>query len=90
MLAREQMDIVSVSPRWVAPHVDMVQAVAERGACVFLEKPMTRTLAEADAVIEACENAGVTIGIAHQGRMHAAVHHGRKLLQEGRAASASG
>ena len=83
MLAREQMDIVSVSPRWVAPHVDMVQAVAERGACVFLEKPMTRTLAEADAVIEACENAGVTIGVAHQGRMHAAVHHGRKLLREG-------
>ncbi len=83
MLKKEQFDIVSVCPRWVAPHLEMVQAVAEAGACVFLEKPMSQTLSQADTMIEACEKAGVTIGIAHQGRMHAAVHHARKLLQEG-------
>ncbi|MBC8232259.1 Gfo/Idh/MocA family oxidoreductase [bacterium] len=83
MLNKEKFDIVSVAPRWVAPHHDMVLAVAEAGACVFLEKPMSVTLAEADAMIEACNQAGVKMGIAHQGRMHAAVHYGKKLLQDG-------
>jgi len=83
MLDKEKFDIVSVAPRWVAPHHDMVIAVAEAGACVFLEKPMSVTLSEADAMIEACNQAGVKMGIAHQGRMHAAVHYGKRLLQEG-------
>lgn len=83
MLARERFDIVSVCPRWVGPHHEMVQAVAEAGACVFLEKPMARTLAEADAMIAACERAGVTMGVAHQGRMHAAVHYVKRLLEGG-------
>ena len=83
MLEKEKFDIVSVAPRWIAPHHDIVIAVAEAGACVFLEKPMSVTLAEADAMIAACDKAGVTMGIAHQGRMHAAVRYGRKLLQEG-------
>lgn len=83
MLKKERFDIVSVGPRWVAPHIDMVLAVAKAGACVFLEKPMATTLTDADAMIKACDKAGVTMGVAHQGRMHAAVHYGRKLLQEG-------
>ena len=36
MLQKERLDIVSVCPRWVAPHLDMVLAVAEAGACIFL------------------------------------------------------
>jgi predicted dehydrogenase len=83
MLEKEKFDIVSVAPRWLAPHHDMVLAVAKAGASVFLEKPMAVTLAEADAMIEACDKAGVKMGIAHQGRMHAAVHYGKKLLEEG-------
>jgi len=83
MLEKENCDIVSVAPRWLAPHHDMVLAVAETGACVFLEKPMADTLAEADAMVEACDKAGVTMGVAHQGRMHTAVHHGKKLLADG-------
>ena len=35
MLKKEKFDIVSVCPRWVAPHHDMVLAVAEAGACIF-------------------------------------------------------
>lgn len=83
MLAKERFDIVSVAPRWVAPHHEMVLAVAEAGACVFLEKPIARTLAEADAMIVACERAGVTMGIAHQGRMHATTHYAKRLLADG-------
>ena len=83
MLSTEQLDIVSVSPTWVEPHLPMLLAVAQAGACVFLEKPMARTLAEADAMIEACERAGVTISVAHQGLIYSASHHARQLIKEG-------
>ena len=83
MLEKEDLNIVSVCPRWVKPHCEMVLAVAEAGACVFLEKPMCQTLAEADTMISACEKAGITMGIAHQGRMHTASHYAKQLLQDG-------
>lgn len=83
MLRNEWFDIVSICPRWLDQHAAMTLAVAEAGACIFLEKPMARTLSEADAMIEACEKAGVMMGIAHQGRMHAAAWHARQLLADG-------
>ena len=83
MLKNEWFDIVSICPRWLDQHAEMVFAVAEAGACIFLEKPIARTLAEADAMIETCEKAGIMMGMAHQGRMHAAVHHAKQLLLEG-------
>src|SRR5262245_29662565 len=46
MLQKERPRIVSVAPRWLDCHRDMVVACAEAGASVFLEKPMCRTLAE--------------------------------------------
>jgi predicted dehydrogenase len=83
MLQSEWFDIVSIGPRWLDQHTEMVQAVAKAGASIFLEKPIARTLAEADTIIEACEQAGVMLGIAHQGRMHAAAHYAKQLLSEG-------
>ena len=83
MLRNEWFDIVSICPRWLDQHAAMTLAVAEAGACIFLEKPIARSLAEADTMIDACEKAGVMMGIAHQGRMHAAAWHARKLLAEG-------
>ena len=83
MLRNEWFDIVSICPRWLDQHAAMTLAVAEAGASIFLEKPIARTLSEADAMIEACEKAGVVMGIAHQGRMHAAAWRARQLLAEG-------
>ena len=83
MLRNEWFDIVSICPRWLDQHAAMTLAAAESGACIFLEKPIARSLAEADAMIDACEKAGVMMGIAHQGRMHTAAWHARKLLAEG-------
>src|SRR5262245_64045151 len=55
MLAKEKPQIVGVAPRWLDAHAEMVIACAESGASVFLEKPLCRTLAEADAMVAACE-----------------------------------
>lgn len=83
MLRNEWFDIVSICPRWLDRHAAMTLAVAESGACIFLEKPIARSLTEADTMIDACEKAGVMMGIAHQGRMHTAAWHARKLLAAG-------
>src|SRR5690349_1019097 len=48
MLTRERPHVVSVAPRWLDCHRDMIVACAEAGASILLEKPFCRTLAEAD------------------------------------------
>src|SRR6266446_5678075 len=48
MLDKERPQIVSIGDRFLDLHRDMVLACAQAGACIFLEKPMARTLEEAD------------------------------------------
>jgi predicted dehydrogenase len=68
MLAKEKPQIVSVADRWLDNHRDMVIACAEAGASVFLEKPLCRTLLEADEMTAACAKHHVKLAIAHQTR----------------------
>ena len=68
MLKKERPNIVSVADRHLDQHRDMVIACAEAGANIFLEKPICRTLAEADEMIAACEKHHVKLAIAHQSR----------------------
>jgi len=83
MLREEKPDIVSVAPRWIDAHHDMVVASAEAHASIFLEKPMCRTPAEADAMIAACERAHVKLVIAHQMRLSPAVAELRDRIGRG-------
>ena len=68
MLAKEKPQIVSVADRWPDCHRDMVVACAEHGASIFLEKPVARTLQEADEMVAACEKHHVKCAVAHQTR----------------------
>lgn len=68
MLEKEKPQIVSVADRFLDMHKDMVIACARAGASIFLEKPMARDLAEADALVTACEMHHVKLAIAHQTR----------------------
>src|SRR6516165_2542217 len=80
MLAKERPDIVSVAARWLDQHRDMVVACAEAGAGIFLEKPMCRTLAEADEMVAACERCHVKLAIAHQTRYSPRLKRVRDLI----------
>jgi predicted dehydrogenase len=84
MLRKERPAIVSVCPRWVDCHHDMVIAACEHGASVFLEKPLARTLAEADAMVRASEMSHVKVAVAHQTRYSPKLPVVKRLLQEGR------
>ena len=67
MLDEVKPDLVAVAPRWLDEHHDMVLAAAERGVRgIYLEKPMCRTLAEADEMIAACEKNKVKLAAAFQ------------------------
>jgi predicted dehydrogenase len=69
MLDEVRPEVVSISPRWLDQHRDMVVAAAERGVRgIYLEKPLCRTLAEADEMVAACQRHRVKLAIAHQTR----------------------
>ena len=83
MLETERPQIVSVAPRWLDCHHDMVLACAQSGAHVFLEKPMCQSLEQADEMIAALEQRDLKLAIAHQTRYSPALAHAQKALAEG-------
>jgi predicted dehydrogenase len=84
MLREEKPRIVSVAPRWLDAHRNMVVACAEHGASIFLEKPVARTLHEADEMVAACDKAHVKCAIAHQTRYAPRVKVVKELIASGR------
>ena len=54
-------------------HRDIALAFLERGTSVLVEKPMTRTLAEADELIAAAARSGATLAVGHTERYNPAI-----------------
>ena len=84
LLDKERPQIVSVADRWLDRHRDTVVACARAGASVLLEKPMARTLAEADEMVTACEMHHVKLAVAHQTRYSPRLQRVRDLIDDGR------
>ena len=84
MLEKEKPQIVSVADRWLDCHHDMVIACAQAGASIFVEKPLCRTLQEADEMIAACEKHHVKCAIAHQTRYSPRLKVVKDLIGEGK------
>jgi predicted dehydrogenase len=68
MLKTERPDIVVVATHEMSHHLAMVIAAAEQGAHIYAEKPLARTPAEVDQMLEACDRAGVMLVMAHPWR----------------------
>ena len=84
MMDKEKPDVISIA---VAPALNptLVPEAAKRGIHVVCEKPMARTLEEADEMIQACRKAGVRLSVGHQRRN--AIHpyaRAKALIEEGR------
>ena len=84
MLENEDLDIVSVCPRWTVEHVDMVTACIEAGCHVYSEKPMTATLADGDKIVEAAKAHGKKVAVAHQAVYLPATHAIKQMLADGK------
>ena len=83
MLRRERPNLVSVGPRFLHEHRDMVIACAEAGASIFMEKPMCRNLEEADEMVAAIEKHHVKLAIAHQTRYSPRVAKAKEAIASG-------
>jgi len=83
MLEEERPQIVSVAPRWLDCHREMVLACAEYGCHVFLEKPMCQTLEQADEMVAAFEKRNLKLAIAHQTRYSPSLKHVQRLIGDG-------
>lgn len=64
-------------------HLEQIRQVAAAGRHVFVEKPLTLTVADARAAIVAAEEAGVVLMVGHQRRRQAPIRRIRALLDEG-------
>jgi predicted dehydrogenase len=67
MLDELKPDLVSIGVQYIDQHRDMVVAAAERGVRgIYMEKPLCRTLEEADQMVAACRKHKVKLAMAQQ------------------------
>lgn len=65
-------------------HAELGIQAAEAGKHVLAEKPIEITLQQADALIAACDRAGVKLGVIFQSRFLPAVQRIKRAVDEGR------
>jgi predicted dehydrogenase len=73
--------IVNTTPNNV--HRETTCAAAQAGKHVFLDKPITNTIADARALTEACRKAGVVLALGYQRRKESHFRWVRKQIDDG-------
>ncbi len=71
-------------------HLELVEAFAAAGKHILLEKPLERSSARAQRLVEAAEAAGVTLGVVLQNRFRPASEHLRAQITAGAAGRSHG
>jgi len=83
MLSAEKPEIVSICT-WHGTHPSMTIAAAEAGADgIMCEKPMAINLADADAMLAACEASGTKLAIGHHHRFAPRNSEARRQISAG-------
>lgn len=83
MLEKEKPQIVAVCPRWIDQHRDMALACAEYGCHMYMEKPLCRTMGEADEIVRACEMRHLKVAVAHLSRYSPVLGQVKRLIADG-------
>ena len=78
-----QVDAVSIAAP-TEQHLSIALPFLTAGVAVLVEKPMARSVDEADAMIAAAEKAGVALAVGHTERFNPAVEAARPLLRDPR------
>lgn len=83
MLAEASANVVAVcTPSGLHPRHGIM--AAEQGAHVICEKPMATRLEEADALVSACDDAGVHLFVVKQNRLNPAIQLLKRSVELGR------
>jgi predicted dehydrogenase len=83
MLTKEKPDLVAIGPRWATEHHAMAMAALQSGAHLYLEKPFSVSLVEADDMLRLAKEKGRKIAVAHVARCAPNVLRLDKALREG-------
>ncbi|QOR70078.1 Gfo/Idh/MocA family oxidoreductase [Ruania alkalisoli] len=86
MLAEAELDAVLVATAHKHHFEPAMQAIRS-GVAVLVEKPLTTSLAEASELVQAAEDAGVTLGTVFQRRFFPAAQRMHDAIQSGRLGS---
>ena len=82
LLARKDIDVVHIlTPHYL--HAEMAIAAAEAGKHVLVEKPMSITIEDANAMLEAAKRNGVTLGVISQNRYNTAAQAIKEAISNG-------
>lgn len=82
MLALDDLDgVILTTPN--SAHLPGTLAAAAAGKHVFVEKPVSNTIADGRAMIAACEAAKVVLAVGHSYRRHGALRHLKKMIEDG-------
>lgn len=68
----DEVDAVTIAVPTVA-HLDVARPFLERGLAVLVEKPMTRTVGEADEMLRLASRHGTIVAVGHSERFNPAV-----------------
>lgn len=82
LLANPDVEAVTVTT-WPSAHAEPVIAAATAGKHVLCEKPISTSLEDADAMVDAAERAGVKFTMGYQHRFGTALPLIKQLLDEG-------
>lgn len=82
ILQIDDIELVNICVPTVFHH-DVVMRAIEAGKNVLVEKPIASKLNEAEEMIKAAEDAGVTLATGHVERFNPAVRVAKKLIDEG-------
>ena len=64
-------------------HREQIEAAAQAGKHVFVEKPLAHTVKAAKAAATACERAGVVLSVGHSRRHQSAARKLKALIEDG-------
>ena len=83
MVEKEQIDVVCLTTR-PEPRAEITVGLAELGVkAIFATKPMCRTLADADAMIDACAKNNVILSMACHLNWYSYYTNARRLIADG-------
>jgi UDP-N-acetyl-2-amino-2-deoxyglucuronate dehydrogenase len=83
MFARERLDVVGIAthPGLHRPIVEAAVAAGVKG--IFCEKPLALSLADADAIVTACRQAGCILSVNHSRRWDPVHRQAKALVENG-------
>ena len=83
LLAIDEIEAVYIASP-VFCHKEQALAAAKAGKHILLEKPMGLTVADSEEIIEACDAAGVKLGVGFMMRFHAYHQAMKQLIADGK------